>query len=396
MARYHYKAKDLKGKIIYGTTEVETEAEFYHYLEKKNLYCISFRSSEKNGFTNGAEKKMKVSVLSVFCREMSVLLASGMNLLAALRLLYEREEKPFVKSSYMQMIEGIEKGDTFYEAMKKQGNTYPNLLKSMILAGEASGSIDVIMEKMAIYYEKEASLKSKVQNALIYPVILIAVTLGVMIMLFTFVLPQFFTMFEGQEIPAITAVFMAISKFMTNNWLLILLAILMLICILKGLKDNDRTGKKIDQIILSLPIFGKLFGKIVMGHFANAMSILYASGVTIVKALEISSGTVGNRYIAEKLVHVREKVEKGVALSQALQSEELFDKMFWSMVHIGEESGNLETMFFKLSEYLEQESEAAVQKMMAVLEPLILILIAVVIGCVVASVLLPIYSMYQV
>ena len=215
-------------------------------------------------------------------------------------------------------------------------------------------------------------------------------------MLFTFVLPQFFTMFEGQEIPAITAVFMAISKFMTNNWLLILLAILMLICILKGLKDNDRTGKKIDQIILSLPIFGKLFGKIVMGHFANAMSILYASGVTIVKALEISSGTVGNRYIAEKLVHVREKVEKGVALSQALQSEELFDKMFWSMVHIGEESGNLETMFFKLSEYLEQESEAAVQKMMAVLEPLILILIAVVIGCVVASVLLPIYSMYQV
>lgn len=396
MARYRYKAKDLKGKIVYGMAEVETEAEFYSYLEKRGLYCISFRSSNRNALSGGTEKKMKVNVLSVFCREMSVLLASGMNLLAALRLLYEREEKSFVKSSYMQMIEGIEKGDTFYEAMRKQGNTYPNLLKAMILAGEASGSIDVIMEKMALYYEKEAALKSKVQNAMIYPVILIAVTFGVIIMLFTFVLPQFFQMFEGQDIPAITAVFMAISRFLTNNWILLLLGLLMLICILKALKDNDRTGKKVDKMILSAPIFGKLLEKIVMGHFANAMSILYASGVTIVKALEISSGTVGNRYIAEKLVHVREKVEKGVALSQALQSEELFDKMFWSMVHIGEESGNLETMFFKLSEYLEQESEAAVQKMMAVLEPLILILIAIVIGSVVASVLLPIYSMYQV
>lgn len=147
---------------------------------------------------------------------------------------------------------------------------------------------------------------------------------------------------------------------------------------------------------LQMPVIGRLVEKVIMGHFANAMSILYASGVPVVKALEISSGTVGNRYIAEKLVRVREKVEKGAALSQAMQVEGVFDKMLWTMIHIGEESGNLETMFFKLSEYMEQESEAAVQKMMAVLEPLVLIVIAVVIGMVVASVLLPIYSMYQI
>lgn len=395
MAKYRYKARNLEGKIQHGTVEAGSNAEFYNYLEKKGLFCISMEIKREEK-AEGSGRKMKVRHLSVFCREMSVLLASGMNLLSALHLLYDREEKPFIKQSYMELIEAIEKGDTFYEAMRKQGSTYPRLLKAMVLAGETSGSIDRIMEKMALYYEKENALKTKVQNAMIYPLILIGVTFAVIILLFTFVLPRFFDMFEGQEVPAITAAFMSISRFMTNNWHLLLLALLVLICVVRALKENERTGKKLDQLLLSVPVFGKLIYKVITGHFANAMSILYASGVTIVRALEISGETLDNRFVAEKLEHVREKVEKGVALSQALQQEDMFDKMFWSMVHIGEESGNLEMMFFKLSEYLEQESEAAVQKMMAVLEPLVLIVIAVIIGAVVASVLLPIYSMYQV
>lgn len=397
MAQYRYKAKNRKGGNVYGTVEAENDAEFYSCLEKQELFCISVRVNRAGARNDGSgNKKIKVKSLSVFCREMSVLLSSGMNLLAALRLLYDREEKPFLKNCYMYMIEGIEKGDTLYEAMKKQGSAWPGLLKAMVLAGEASGSIDLIMEKMALYYEKEAALKSKVQNAMIYPLILIGVTFAVIITLFTFVLPRFFEMFEGQSVPAITRVFMAISRFMTERWTLLLLGILLLICLLKALKESAGTGIKMDRMSLRLPIIGRLVEKVIMGHFANAMSILYASGITVVKALEISSGTVDNRYIKERLVQVREKVEKGIALSQAMQSEELFDKMFWTMLHIGEESGNLEAMFLKLSEYLEQESEAAVQKMMAVLEPLVLIVIAVVIGAVVASVLLPIYSMYQV
>lgn len=397
MAKYRYRAKDRKGRNVYGTMEAENDAEFYSYLEKQELYCLSVRSKRAGTSDVGQEgRKIKTKVLSVFCREMAVLLSSGMNLLAALRLLYEREEKSFIKDCYMYMIEGIEKGDTLYEAMKKQGDAWPPLLKSMVLAGEASGSIDLIMEKMAFYYEKEANLKSKVQNAMIYPLILIGVTIAVIIVLFTFVLPQFFEMFEGQEVPGITSVFMTISRFMTENWYILLLVLLSVICLLKVLKENARIGIKMDRMNLQMPVIGRLVEKVIMGHFANAMSILYASGVPVVKALEISSGTVGNRYIAEKLVRVREKVEKGAALSQAMQVEGVFDKMLWTMIHIGEESGNLETMFFKLSEYMEQESEAAVQKMMAVLEPLVLIVIAVVIGMVVASVLLPIYSMYQI
>lgn len=397
MIQYTYKARDINGRIFRDKVELGSDAEFYKYLEEKKLYCISRKIVNLDDVQAGKNnKRMKLQLLSVFCRELSVLLASGMNLMTALQLLHEREEKKDIKVHYMRMIERIEKGDTLYEAMKKQGNFFPDLLKAMILAGESSGSLDAVIDKMALYYEKEASLKAKVQNAMIYPVILIGVTIAVIIILFTFVLPNFFKLFEGQKIPGITKVFMAISQFMTQHWLILLLAVVILVLFGKALLKNEKAAYEADRIVLSIPVFGKLFETIIMAHFANAMSILYASGVTIIKALEISSGTIHNKYIALKLAGVRERVEKGEALSQALRSEEMFDRMFWSMVHIGEESGNLETMFFKLSEYLEHDSETAVQKMMAVLEPAVLIFIAVIIGSVVASVLLPIYSMYQI
>lgn len=397
MVRYNYKARDISGKTSRGRIDASSDAEFYKYLDQNGLYCISMSSSNlgktesKNAFM-----KMNVKHLSVFCREFSVLLASGMNLMTALQLLYERAEKPKMKACYMRMIEGIEKGDTLYDAMRKQGNTFPPLFRAMVLAGESSGSIDTVMEKMAAYYEREANMKSKVQNAMIYPIILIFVTVAVILVLFTFVLPQFFEMFEGQDVPGITAFFMGVSHFMTDYWYFVLIGILLLILLIKAACTSEKVAYTLDKIILKLPVFGKLIEKIIMAHFANAMNVLYASGITVIKALEISSGTVTNRCISEKLIQVREDVEKGITLSAALQTEGLFDQMFWSMVHIGEESGNLETMFLKLSEYLEQESESAVSKMMAVLEPAVLIIIAVLIGAVVASVLLPIYSMYQV
>lgn len=397
MIRYDYKAKNIHGKVYRGQVEAGSDNEFYKYLESKELFCISKKAVnlDESG-TKKIRRKLKLQELSVFCREFSVLLESGINIMTALQLLYERESKKELKDCIMRMIERIKKGDTLYEAMKKQGDVFPVLLTSMVLAGESSGSIDRVIAKMAIYYEKEASLKAKLQNAMIYPSILITVTFAVIIVLFTFVLPQFFQLFENQELPWITSVFMKISQVLTNNWYNLLLGFLFVILLIKVISIQEKVAYKLDTYKMKIPVFGRLFYTVIMAHFANAMSILYVSGITITKCLEISSRTVTNHYISEKLVHVRERVEKGETLSTALQGENLFDHMFWSMIHIGEESGNLEAMFDKLSEYLEQESETAVQKMMAILEPTVLIVIALIIGSVIASVLLPIYSMYQV
>ncbi|MGL5258522.1 MAG: type II secretion system F family protein [Lachnospiraceae bacterium] len=396
MNLYKYKAKDNKGTIIKGTIEKETDAEFYRYLEEQKLHGFSVEVKNLEGRQEKEEYfKMSLKDLSVFCREFAVLLASGMNLMMILQLLYDRAEKNRYKSCYMRMIEGIEKGDSLYDSMKKQGKIFPPLLKSMILAGESSGTIDLVMEKMALYYEKEANMKEKVQNALIYPIILIIVTVAVVLVLFTFVMPQFFTMLEGQELPLITKVFMAISKVLTNYWYILLLVLLAIIFFIKMIAKNDRVAYALDRFLLKMPVIGKLMEKIIMAHFANAMNILYASGITIIRSLEIGGETITNIYVSRKLEVVRETVEKGVDLSAAMESEKIFDKMFWAMVHVGEESGNLETMFLKLAEYLETESEHAIQKMMSIIEPAILIIVAGIVGAVVVSVLLPIYSMYQ-
>lgn len=397
MVRYCYKAKTKDGKLEKGIVELDNEAEFYRYMGEKKLYCISVHSKQTDNSVSGSHTTaMSPKILSVFCREFAVMLSSGMNIMTALQLLYERENKPKIKDCYMRMIEGIEKGDTLYDAMRKQGKIFPKLLVSMVLAGESSGMIDQVMEKMATYYEKEMVLKAKIQNALIYPCMLISVTICVIIILFTFVLPQFFSLFSGQDLPGITVLFMNISHFLVDDWYILIIVIFGAAVLFLALKRSEKFQMGLDRLSLKIPVIGRLLEKILIARFSNAMNILYSSGITIIRCLEIGSSTISNTYLAGKLVLAREMVEKGVVLSQAMENQDIFDKMFWSMLHIGEESGNLEMMFLKLSEYYEKESEQATQKMMSIMEPVILIIIAIVVGTVIASVLLPIYGGYQI
>lgn len=323
------------------------------------------------------------------------MLSSGMNMLTSLQLLYERCRKAKQKQCYMHMIEAIEKGETLHDAMKKLGKTFPTLLSAMVLAGEASGSLDIVMEKMAQYYERDYRLKGKIQTALIYPILLLSVTVAVIILLFTVVLPQFFTMFEGQDLNPLTSFYMMLSVFLKNQWYIPLGVIIGIILLLHFLKRDPGFRLGYDKSKLKIPLVSKLLEKILISRFANGMSILYSSGISIIRCMDICSTVISNTYLEQKMQQATEQVEKGTSLSQALEEQGLYDSMVWSMIHIGEESGNLDAMFLKLSEYYEEESETATQKMMAIMEPAMLIVIAIIVGSVVASVLIPIYGMYQ-
>lgn len=394
MNRYQYKARNKNGKIIKGYIECNNEQEFYRKIEEQDIYCMEVRQSNLSK-EKASGYHLKPMEVAYFCREFAVMLLAGMNMLTALQLLYDRASKPKMKDCYMKMIEGIEKGDSLYDAMRRQKGIFPNLFMAMVLAGEASGTIDIVMDKMATYYEKEAEIRTKVINAMIYPMFLIFITLAVVILLFTFVLPQFFSLFEGKEVPGITSFFMKVSFFLTNYWYILLLLLVLLIISVKTLNRSEKFHAKFDQMILSIPVVGKVLEKLIIARFANVMNILYSSGITIVQSITISIGTVSNMYVAEKLTIVNELIEKGISLSEALQRENLFENMIWSMIQVGEESGSLETMFLKLAEYYTKESESATQKMMAVMEPVVLVFIAVIIAVVIASVLLPLYSMYE-
>lgn len=395
MNTYEYKARTEKGKIFHGTIECGSEQEFYKRLEEKQLYCIEMKQ-KADRLAQKKQSKWKPKEIGLFCREFAIMLSAGMNMISALQLLYERAHKPHQKTCYMLLLEEIAKGDTLYEAMRRQRNVFPNMLLSMILAGETSGKIDTVMEKMAVYYEKEADLRTKLTNAMIYPIVLICITFGVIILLFTFVLPRFFSLFEGKEVPGITKFFMNVSYFMTNYWYVLLLIVVLVVIAVHWLQRSEKFHAQTDAYVLKIPVVGKLMEKLIIARFANAMNILYSSGITIVESLKIAIGTVGNMYVAKKLTNVNELIEKGISMSEAMEREGLFDNMIWSMIQIGEESGNLESMFYKLSDYYSKESESATQKMMAIMEPLVLVVIAMVIAVVIASVLMPIYSMYKI
>lgn len=396
MILYNYSAKDAAGKIHNGKIEANGDDEFYLFLDKQNWYCVSVsRTDLLREAQNQSEYKFKPKEVALFCREFAIMLSSGMNMLTTLQLLYERCRKAKQKQCYMHMIEAIEKGETLHDAMKKLGKTFPTLLSAMVLAGEASGSLDIVMEKMAQYYERDYRLKGKIQTALIYPILLMSVTVAVIILLFTVVLPQFFTMFEGQKLNFLTSFYMKLSVFLKNQWYIPLGVIIVIILVLHFLKRDPGFRLGYDKSKLKIPLISKLLEKILISRFANGMSILYSSGISIIRCMDICSTVISNTYLEHKMQQATEQVEKGTSLSQALEEQGLYDSMVWSMIHIGEESGNLDAMFLKLSEYYEEESETATQKMMAIMEPAMLIIIAIIVGSVVASVLMPIYGMYQ-
>ncbi len=395
MPEYRYTARDNKtGKIIKDTIQAIDEGTFYLELERRNQICINYKE-KGNLDTVELPYRFKTKELSVFCREFAIMLSAGIPIVNVLEKLNNREKKPQKKRVYMYLIEAIEKGNTVADAMQKIGSVFPPILIEMVRIGEQSGSMEYVVDKMAHYYEKEYKNKSRVQAAMIYPVMLVIVTLGVMILLFTYVMPQFFTMFEGKDLPGITIFFMKVSNFLTTKWLYILIGILVLMMIWQLITKTKGGKLAVDKFACNIPLISKLLEKSIISRFASTMYILSSSGIVILNALEICGATIANTFLRGKLMHCREEVEKGRSLSDAMETENLFDDMVWSMISTGESTGNADGMYQKLADYYEQEADSATEKLMAIMEPAMLIIIGILVALVIASILIPLYSMYR-
>ncbi|MCQ2521113.1 MAG: type II secretion system F family protein [Lachnospiraceae bacterium] len=395
MPEYKFKARDNKtGKIVTDVIQAVDEATFYRMLENRNMICISY--VEKGNIDNvNIPYRFKMKELSVFCREFSIMMSAGIPVIEVFQKISAREKKPQKKRVYMYLIESVEKGNTVADTMKKLGNVFPPMLIEMFRIGEQSGSMEYVIAKMAVYYEKGYKTKSRVTSAMIYPVMLMLVTVGVVILLFTFVMPKFFQMFEGKEIPGITRFFMGVSTFLTTKWLYILIGILVLLMIWQVIVKNKAGRYAVDKLKCNIPVFSKLLEKSVISRFSSTMYILTSSGIVILNALEICGQTLTNTFQRGKLMTCREEVEKGRALSDSMESEQLFEDMVWSMIATGESTGNSDEMYQKLADYYEQEADNATEKLLAIMEPAMLVTIGVIVALVMASILIPLYGMYR-
>lgn len=400
MAVYSYLAIDKNGKELKGNVDAETRADALTNLRQAGELVISI---EEVGALNRdiqisfLSKTPKARDLSVFCRQFVSIVSAGVPLATALQMLGEQTENSMLAKAALECKKSIEKGETLSVAMSAWPKVFPSMFVTMVEAGEASGSLDVSFARMAAQFEKEAKLKQTIKKATVYPtVIAIIATLAVALLL-TFVVPTFESVLAelGVELPAITAFVLAVSAFLQKRFYVIIIAVLVLVFGLRYFKKTVTGQLFFGKLELVMPLFGDLAKKTASARMARTLENLLGSGLPLVDALSIVSNTMPNIYFKKALLAAREAVMLGSPLAAQFVRSALFPPLVQHMLGIGEETGSIEEMLSKLADYYEEEVEGATERLMAALEPAIIVVLAVVVGTIIISILMPIASMYS-
>ena len=391
MPKYTYTAINLENKKAKGAVEARDYDDFRKLMRAQNVVLVKYAVVEEKGLVY----RMKANEASDFSRQLGSMLGSGITVIRALEILKGRDAKPQLLSIYEKLHKDVQQGLTLSEAMRLQERSFPQLLINMYASGETSGQLEQVANKMAVHYEKEHRLNGKVKTATTYPAILFTVTVIVVMLIFTVVLPQFFQILEGIELPLITRVMIAISTFLQKYWYAVIIGILILIFIYRRLHDIEKVALRMDRFKLRLAVVGKLLRTIYTARFARTLSSLYSSGISMITALEVSSTIVGNKFIEKQFSEVIKDVRNGEPLSAAVEKVDGFDGKLSATILIGEESGRLDSMLVSTAESFDYEAEVATGRLVQLIEPVMIVFLAVVIGSIMLSVMLPIMTLYQ-
>ena len=399
MPGFSYVAVDKRGKEKRGSLEAETRERALEQLKAEGLIPVSVREqgalNKEIDFSIG--KKVKPRDLSVFCRQFVSITQAGVPMKEALQMLSEQTENKWLKRAISEVLLNVEKGNTLADSMRSQSDIFPPMLVNMVEAGEQSGSLEMAFSRMAVHFEKEAKLKATIKKATIYPIILVIAAIGVIAVMLLFVIPIFIDMFADLDIemPAITMFVMNSSKWMTSHWYVVLAIIVGVVAAYKLIYKTTQGRLTIDRIKMKMPLFGKLTVKTACSQFARTMSTLLMSGISTIDALETTSKIVNNIHYTNAMLKAREEVMKGVPLSEPLEASGIFPPMVYHMTGIGEETGNVEEMLEKMADYYDEEVEMTTQSVLAAMEPIIILFMALIIGTLVIAVISPIASMYS-
>ena len=399
MPGFTYVAVDKRGKEKRGSIEADNKEKVIDILKNDGLIPVSVKEqgalNKDIDFSIG--KKVKPRDLSVFCRQFVSITQAGVPMKEALQMLSEQTENKWLKRAISEVLLSVEKGNTLADSMRGQSDIFPPMLINMVEAGENSGSLEMAFSRMAVQFEKEAKLKATIRKATIYPIILIIAAIGVVAVMLLFVIPIFIDMFADLdvEMPGITMWVMNTSEWMTEHWYMILGLIILVIVAYKMIYKTEQGRLAIDRVKMKMPLFGKLTVKTACAQFARTMSTLLSSGISTIDALETVSKIVNNIHYTNALLKAREEVMKGIPLSEPLTASKIFPPMVCHMTGIGEETGNIEDMLEKLADYYDEEVEMTTQSVLAAMEPLIIVFMAVVVGTLVVAVVSPIGAMYS-
>ena len=394
MPRYRYTATNAAGRTVRGTAEAPTvEALYIQLRDTKDEYMTAAKEDTAGAV---AFRAMKTAQLADFCRNLGTLLAAGVPLVRAFRIMAdERGLDIRSKALYEAVLNDLKRGVPLSDAMSHCAPAFPELLLAMTRSAETTGSIDESFLRMGSYYDREHRMNQQVGNSMMYPLILAVLTVGVLVVLMTFVVPQFKDMFDQMEsLPFLTELLFSVSDLVATHWLSLALGIFVLVMGLRLLMALPAVRLQWDRLILHAPVVGKLNRKICTARFARTLSNLYSGGVPIVATLISARDAVDNTWIASQFDTVLRNVRAGHSLSDTLGAVDGFEKKMSASIAVGEETGKLDSLLATISETLDYEAESATKRLVTLLEPLMIVIMAVIVGCVVVAVIMPIYLSY--
>jgi type IV pilus assembly protein PilC len=407
--KFKFEARDATGKVVKGAITASSQSEVVAEVRRRqltpleinkslglgSLFSKSVGSKAKKGLAKKASAKK--GELEIFTRQLATMLSAGIPMLEALEIMADQAESPGFAFCLDKVVESIRNGSDLSKAMEPHKKVFSHIYVSMIRAGEVSGQIDIILQRLADYLEAAAHLRNEIKSAMTYPVISLILVIGIASFLMIGIVPSFKPVFESLEVelPALTVVIMDIAFFMRDYWYVIFGGMAALIFGVMAAVKTEKGCYVKDVIILRVPVFGILFKKVALSRFARTFSTLIKSGVPILGAMEIVSDTSGNKVISGVVDRARDSVRQGDSLSDPFMSSSVFPPMVVKMMAIGERSGALDALLEKIAEFYDQQVEAEVKGLTAMIEPIMIAIMGIIVGGIVLAVFLPIFKLQE-
>lgn len=400
MAMYSYKVLDKDGKNKKGSVEANNQDKAMEKLKSEGYTVLSIGEQgamDKDIQLSFMKPKVKSRDLSVFCKQFVSVLNAGVTIISALEMLSEQMPNKTLQQALRDAQAYVEKGGTLSDGFKLNPKVFPPILINMVSAGEASGSMEIAFERLSTHFEKDAQLKGKIKGALTYPIVVCIVALVVVVVMMVTVIPTFADMFNdmGVALPFMTRMMIGLSDFILDKWWLLIIIVVGLVVGIKMFKSTTTGDQFFSTIAIKAPIFGNLTVQTCAARFSRTLSTLMAAGIPLLDAIEQVAKMMGNKLFTDGLMEAKVQVSKGMPLSKPLRDMNLFPPMLIQMVKIGEETGNIETMMEKVADYYDDEVDLATSQLTAAMEPLTIVVLAGIVGCIVAAVYGPMLSMYD-
>jgi general secretion pathway protein F len=396
MPVYKYKAISEKGKHLEGVIDAESPKAATDKLKRQNIFLSSLREVKK-GKTRRflILKGISTAELAVTTRQFSTLISSGFPLEASLIALSEQTEDARLSQVLTQVKDRISEGSSLASALREHPNVFSDLYINIVKAGEASGTLDIVLLRLSDFLEKQMALRSRVRSALIYPIFMFFIGGSVLFFMMTYVIPRIAKIFEESRraLPVVTLVLIEISTFLSQNVIALFLFFIGFLFVAYRFGKTERGKRFFDRLVLRLPIFGRITRMMLISRFTRTLGTLLGSGIPLLEALEIGEAVVGNRVYVETLKSVRENVREGTSLAGPLRESGVFPPLVTRMITVGEQTGELEEMLVKIGDTYDLQVETSVSTLTSLLEPVMILLIGAVIGFIVFAILLPIFDL---